>query len=187
MWHKVIKSKFGLQENGWDPKGCGSETYRSPWKSIFSSAIYFFNRVMWAIGDGNNIRFWKDIWLDGQAFENSFPALFRLANQPNVPISFYIDNPLCEPFDQVIWRFSFNRNLTNREAEEAAKFLAKLSTARVKVGTEDGRIWLNGNEEFSVRSMFSSLISDDSRNSFPLYRSIWKFGVLWWFLYFVGV
>ncbi|PON41703.1 hypothetical protein PanWU01x14_287660 [Parasponia andersonii] len=36
LWYKVIKSKYGLQQNNWDSKMAHRTTHRSPWKFISS-------------------------------------------------------------------------------------------------------------------------------------------------------
>lgn len=74
---KIIVSKYGLQENGWDG---GLERYgafRSPWK--FISRIYpvFHQFVRVVARGGNKVRFWEDgggmILILG-----SHPILFQL-------------------------------------------------------------------------------------------------------------
>ncbi|PON37474.1 hypothetical protein PanWU01x14_320050 [Parasponia andersonii] len=69
LWHKVIKSKYGLSSNQWDAGVVGRVTFRSPWKAI--SALY---------GRGSGIRFWKDVWVGDSTLEEDFRSLYGLSS-----------------------------------------------------------------------------------------------------------
>ena len=60
LWCRIIKAKYGLKQNNWDPAGHSASTCRCPWKSIFSVADQFCSSTKWVIGDGTIIQFWED-------------------------------------------------------------------------------------------------------------------------------
>ena len=62
LWHQVIATKYGEDSGGWCTRvvrgthGCGL------WKNIRKGADNFFGHVVYAMGEGNRIRFWHDPW-----------------------------------------------------------------------------------------------------------------------------
>lgn len=57
LWYRVIKSWYGLKENGWD-LGCGSHWERcTSWKLICEDFDVFFFNLRYIVGNGDNIRF----------------------------------------------------------------------------------------------------------------------------------
>ena len=75
LWHKVIRSKYGINQNGWDTREATRVTYRSPWKFISSCYDDFFKYVQFEVGNGVIIRFWEDVWMGDFCSSRSFPAL----------------------------------------------------------------------------------------------------------------
>ena len=60
LWHKVIKSKYAIEEGGWLPCEVGNTTYRSPWKAIQGLLPVFLDHAKLKLGNGERIRFWKN-------------------------------------------------------------------------------------------------------------------------------
>lgn len=87
LWGKIIESKYGMQENGWDAGLALKNTYRCPWK--FVSKVYprFQQSVKVQVGKGNKVRFWEDNWVGDHSLKHSFPNLYRISGLKNKPIS----------------------------------------------------------------------------------------------------
>ena len=60
LWHRVIKSKYGMDEGGWLPREIGNTTYRSPWKAIQRLLPLFLDHAKMKLGNGERIIFWED-------------------------------------------------------------------------------------------------------------------------------
>ncbi|KAH7846966.1 hypothetical protein Vadar_020183 [Vaccinium darrowii] len=74
----------------------------------------FSENIKISIGDGKNITFWTDQWVDGKSLSILFPNLFRtIVNKGET---------LAEVFqrkeEQFSWNFQFRRNLFSREVED---------------------------------------------------------------------
>ena len=113
LWAKVIKSKFGLQNNRWDSGLASRSTYRSPWKFISSLYKEFGHLVCFRVGDGRRIRFWEDVWCGEEALSNWFVDLYKLSLASNGTIA-----ELCvsQPdFSSKGSDLQFYRNLHERE------------------------------------------------------------------------
>ena len=76
LWHKVIKSKYGMEEGGWLPFEVGNTTYQSRWKAIQGLMPIFPEHAKLKLGNGERIRFWEDAWVEREQFKAKFPNLF---------------------------------------------------------------------------------------------------------------
>ena len=57
LWHKVIKSKYGLQSNGWDAKRVNNTSHKSPWKLISLVYSSFHTLLRCNVGNGSCFHF----------------------------------------------------------------------------------------------------------------------------------
>ena len=115
LWHKVIKSNFGLKPNLWDTKEDYKGTFRSPWKAISSLYTEFHQMVVFKVGNGNKIRFWEDVWVGENSLQALFPSLFRLSSLKSRPISEFFVQSSLSLGDNRSWNLHFTRNLLDRE------------------------------------------------------------------------
>ncbi|RVX05637.1 hypothetical protein CK203_027242 [Vitis vinifera] len=49
------------------------------WKEIRKEGSLLSNNIVFSVGNGRKVRFWKDIWCGDEALCDSFPSLFDLA------------------------------------------------------------------------------------------------------------
>ena len=47
LWHSIIRSKYGIQINGWDANEGRGVSYRNPWKFISQSLLFSFKTSSW--------------------------------------------------------------------------------------------------------------------------------------------
>lgn len=94
LWHKVIKGKCGLSDNGWDSGLILRVILRCPWKAVQAHAAGFFQHLKWKLGWCDSMRFWENTWCGETSISVSFPALHRLCTLHNQPIHSF----LMEPF-----------------------------------------------------------------------------------------
>ena len=52
LWHKVIRSKYGMEEGGWLTSDVGNTTYRNPWKAIQGLIPIFLEHAKLKLGNG---------------------------------------------------------------------------------------------------------------------------------------
>ena len=62
LWHKVIRSKYGLEEGWWLLSEVGNETFRNSWKAIQGLLPFFSEHAKLKLGNERRIRFWEDVW-----------------------------------------------------------------------------------------------------------------------------
>ena len=49
------------------------------WKEIMKEGFLLNNKIVFSVGDGRRVRFWKDKWCGDDALCVSFPSLYALA------------------------------------------------------------------------------------------------------------
>ncbi|XP_020414780.1 uncharacterized protein LOC18783731 [Prunus persica] len=157
LWHKVIRSIYGMDTNEWDAKPVIRGSCRSPWRDISSGYNLFLQGYVFVVGCGVRVRFWEDNWSRGGVLKEVFPRLFNLSRKQNHNISSYVDSdgfPLS-------WDFGFRRNLNDleiAEMAEVARLLDLLGGMRLVTSRLDKRRWtLDPSGLFSYHSLCSHI------------------------------
>ncbi|GKD53844.1 hypothetical protein Tco_1287231 [Tanacetum coccineum] len=143
VWRKVIAAIHGV--NGGFFEGVSTGLKKDVWKSIISCGAVVddlnvnfqssFNRT---IGNGNNILFWKDIWLcSGVHLKDRFPRLYALKINKNASLS---ERWCC--FNGV-WAgsWSWRINLRGRSKSDLELLASYLQWVELRVCVEDGLLW----------------------------------------------
>ncbi|KAL5567832.1 hypothetical protein UlMin_024407 [Ulmus minor] len=87
LWAAVIKSKYGLNREGWDTNLVTVGSFRSPWKFIAQGTSNFLLNTKWVVGRGDRILFWHHAWVDSLVLKLSYPRLFRLSNKQSCVVN----------------------------------------------------------------------------------------------------
>ena len=75
LWRKVIRSKYGLQDNGWNENPPLRGSSRSPWKDISCGLQSFLQCCKFEVGNGERVRFWQDGWVEGGPLKEQYVAV----------------------------------------------------------------------------------------------------------------
>ncbi|KAL5572344.1 hypothetical protein UlMin_021941 [Ulmus minor] len=94
LWAAVIRSKYGLNREGWDTNLVTVGSFRNPWKFIAQGTSNFLLNTKWVVGRGDRILFWHHAWVESLVLKISFPRLFRLSNKQSCVVS------------QMVWNFN---------------------------------------------------------------------------------
>lgn len=57
--------KCDMDENGWFTRLNSRAHGRGLWKNISKGKTHFQRSISWKVGMGYRIRFWEDLWLEG--------------------------------------------------------------------------------------------------------------------------
>ena len=76
LWKDVMFRKYG-------GNGCLSRATRKTgdsqfWASLLNIKNIFYKFVKKEPGEGKNIRFWEDIWVEDRALKHEYPRLYAL-------------------------------------------------------------------------------------------------------------
>ena len=172
LWHKVIRSKYGIEEDKWLPSEVGNGTFHNPWKAVQGLLPAFLEHAKLKLGNGRRIRFWEDTWEGSEPFKIKYPNIFRLSLLHNKLISDFLTGSLNpEPS----WNLHLRRGVSEREMAEQSILLSSLEKVRVRRVLENRWVWEKENSGlFTCKSLFLSLIDKPSYNPTKFYHFIWK-------------
>ena len=86
------------------------------------------------MGDGKNVRFWKDKWCGTTPLCEAFPSLFAIATFKEAWVN---EVWTAEGERRGSWTPSFNRLFNDWEMEEVGRLLCYLEGKMVRVDEED--------------------------------------------------
>ena len=62
LWRRVIEVKYGNDWGGWCTKKVTSAYGVSLWRHIRSGWMSFSKILLYDVGDGSRVKFWKHVW-----------------------------------------------------------------------------------------------------------------------------
>ena len=127
LWRNVIFWKFREERGGW----CSTESRGAyginVWKEIRKEWDTVSALVVFSLGNGRRLRFWKDAWSGEDSFSISYPSLFALAANKEVSIA-----DVWEPSREGGgWTPCFVRPFNDREVEEIQNLLQAIQEKRI--------------------------------------------------------
>ena len=124
------------------------------WKEIGKGWDLVAGKILFEVGNGSRVLFWKDKWCGSMTLCDAFPNLFAVVAHIDVVIKemwILDEGGRC-------WNSFFVRPFNDWELEEV-NFFTCLSWTKVQPSLEDKVRWVEGkNELFSVNSMFKCWI-----------------------------
>ena len=102
------------------------------WKGIRMDWDFVGSRILFLVGNGRRVRFWKDRWYEYSPLCVSFPFLFVLSVDKEV----WVAN-IWDPLAKGDWNLCFSRAFNDWEVEEAERFLERLHGKRVHGDVDD--------------------------------------------------
>ncbi|GKV01766.1 hypothetical protein SLEP1_g14297 [Rubroshorea leprosula] len=133
LWRRVLSDIYGSDEGNWlsylrEGRYVGSKWWRDVCKIDEGMVI----KKDWLslgfgvdLGDGEKVKFWTDVWVEGYALSNKFPCLFLLATDQNCSVK----DMGSWSKDCWQWKFSWKCPLRSWE-EDVEKELVKMLKLR---------------------------------------------------------
>jgi hypothetical protein len=133
--------------------------------SISATEIELF-RTCTAIqlGDGQNVKFWHDRWISGQAPKDLAPSLFRLAWRKNISVA--------QALNQGHWMSGLRRISTTEEVSQFVNLWHLLSQTRLTDRTDSIAWRFTSTGKYSAKSAYSVQFHGSFADH--NWQSIWK-------------
>lgn len=132
LWKKVIDAKHGKRDN-WSTKIANAPYGVGPWKFISKLNNDFFQKIHFKPGNGEHIRFWKDIWLNNTALMDDYPYIFQIAMDKNSSIAQNRSNNN--------WDVHLRRSVQDWEMESLMEMLARVESYNSDEDFSDTMCW----------------------------------------------
>ena len=78
MWNQVIRGKYGEDRGGWCSREVRQAHGMGLWKGIRMDWELVSDMMVFIVGNGRRVRFWRDKWCGDSPLCVSFPSLFVL-------------------------------------------------------------------------------------------------------------
>ena len=95
------------------------------------------------VGDGKNVRFWKDKWCDTSPLSEVFLSLYALATSKEDWVN---EVWTAEGGRRGSWTPTFNRSFNDWKLEEVGRLLCYLEGKMVRVDEEDRVSWVKSKD-----------------------------------------
>ncbi|RVW35300.1 putative ribonuclease H protein [Vitis vinifera] len=156
LWNQVIRGKYGEERGGWSSREVREAHGLGLWKGIRMNWELVSNRLVFIVGNGRRVRFWRDKWCGDSPLCSSFPSLFALTNDKEESVANVWDS-LAEGGGGG-WNPCFVRAFNDWEVEEASSFMERLHHSRVIEDVEDRVSWTETKSgKFSVKSLYLAI------------------------------
>lgn len=76
LWHSIIRSRYGIDANGWNCNQILPRSHSLCWKNIIQVSHLFYPNTRFLLGNDLKIFFWKDIWWGESFLERVNPRAF---------------------------------------------------------------------------------------------------------------
>ncbi|RVW31409.1 LINE-1 reverse transcriptase-like [Vitis vinifera] len=154
LWKRVLVAKYGQEEFGWRTKKANGVFGVGVWKEILKEADWCWENMIFKVGKGTKIRFWKDPWCGDVELARRFPQLFNVAAQKSATMGDLWD----QNSGQGGWNLRFIRGFNDWELTLVDELLQILRSQRITL-EEDLALWKGGkNGKFDVKE---ALWADD--------------------------
>ena len=133
------------------------------WKGIMKVKDDFFHRGKFSLGNGEQVRFWEDVWLGPRALRFEFQSLYDIVSNKH--------STVADVFGTVPINLSFRRVLIGQRRTAWFTLIERLM--RINLTNEtDKFIWsLTKTGLFTVKSFYDDLLNGHTRY---LRKYLWK-------------
>ncbi|GKV19224.1 hypothetical protein SLEP1_g29512 [Rubroshorea leprosula] len=178
-FHRIIEEKYGNVDSHWlEWIQENSHKGSSWWRNICKLDNVVHNKRGWLsdgfklkMGDGNTVRFWKDVWIGNQTLANQFPSLFRVSSGKEERIS-----KLGKWRDRNWeWSVQWRRPLFEWEKDKWFELQALLDNAKPEQEQRDRWEWKHDKEGvYVVKAAYNVLSSISGNVKAWIFKRIWS-------------
>jgi hypothetical protein len=153
VWQELLRNKYLHSKSLSEVKKKSSD---SPfWKGLMKVKEDFLSRGSFAVGNGEDTRFWEDTWLGNKSLAQQYPSLYNIVHRKNVSVS--------NVLNQTPLNITFCRTLTDNRWRLWLQLVQRLMHIQLN-DEKDTFVWgLTTSGAFTVKSMYLDMLDDDTK------------------------
>ena len=132
MWRQVICGKYREEEGEWRSYEVRGSFGVGLWKAIRREWDVMGNNMVFSVGNGRRVRFWKDKWCGDDSLCIVFPSLFAITLSKEAWVK-----DVWSHSGGGVWDPYFSKRLNHWEVSDVERFLQRLQRRRVYSDVED--------------------------------------------------
>jgi hypothetical protein len=140
---EVLRRKYLGDNSFCQSRQRGSSQF---WQGLLKVKDWYEQGTKWKVGNGNEIKFWHDVWLGDCSLKIRYPRLFHISRQQEWSV-----------FDlrEVNWNLDLRRRLGIEEIAEWNDLQESLELVDFLEGVNDEVLWaLESSGKFTTKSMY---------------------------------
>lgn len=168
LWYRILSAKYNGSVHANDSLW---------WRDLCSMCYgevhgkWFNESICRRIGNGKEVAFWNENWVDRGELSSLFPRLFTLSNQKDATIS---EMRIWED-GRWRWKFEWQRNLLERELPRVVDMVKQIGSFSPKLGVCDSWCWVkDGSGVYSVKSAYVELQGNLGVVERTVFSRIWR-------------
>ena len=113
-----------------------------------------FSKVVFSLGNGRRVSFWKDIWCGEEAFCDAFPSMYALASNKEA----FVADMWEHSREEGGWSPCFTRRFNDWELDEVHGFFQTIQRMRVLPRQDDILVFREAKDgRYSVKLLYRAL------------------------------
>ncbi|KAG5631485.1 hypothetical protein H5410_003202 [Solanum commersonii] len=156
LWKEVVATKHAKQ---FSTRGRG-------WKHIHKYWEDFIQQISFKVGNGLNVKFWKDRWLGIFILKEVYPILFPIARDP--------DSTVAQNKEDNQWNLLFRRNFNYWELGSLCELMGRLEGYNMNPQAPDIIYWGRKAKEYTVKKGYKLLHAQNDITDLWPWKLIWK-------------
>ena len=128
LWKRVIEAKYGNSWGGWCTKKVTSPYGVSLWRYIRCGWLNFSKLLVYDVGDGTRVKFWKHVWCGDCTLQEAFPELYCISRSKDSSVA-KIMGWSARRFH---WNVQFRRPPQDWEEEAFDRFMGLVYSSTVR-------------------------------------------------------
>ncbi|GKV25986.1 hypothetical protein SLEP1_g35354 [Rubroshorea leprosula] len=179
LLYRIIEGKYGSVDGHWlEWVQENSHKGSSWWRNIYKLDHIAQNKRGWLsdgfklkMGEGNTVRFWKDMWTGNQPFADQFPALFQVSSGK--------EDRICNMGKwrdgKWEWSVQWRRSLFEWEKNKWSELQALLDISKLVQEQKDRWEWKHDKDGvYAVKTAYNVLSSNNGHGKAWIYKRIWS-------------
>ncbi|GKV42979.1 hypothetical protein SLEP1_g50328 [Rubroshorea leprosula] len=179
LFCRIIEGKYGSVDSHWlewvQENGLKGSSW---WRNICKLDHIAQNKRGWLsdgfnlkMGEGNTVRFWKDMWTGNQSLADQFPALFRVSSRK--------EDRICNMGEwrdgKWEWFVRWRRSLFEWEKNKWSELQALLDISKPVQEQKDKWEWKHDKDGvYTVKTAYRVISSNNGHGKAWIFKRIWS-------------
>lgn len=123
------------------------------------------------LGNGNNVKFWEDLWLGHVPLKTSHNRIFLVSAQKRNKVS-----EMGEwEGEEWRWKLEWRRGWFEWEGSLLTSFMQVLDSISLRRDTQDGWTWNNNSAvPYSVKEVYAMLLQQQEQQEPDIFSTLWS-------------